>query len=356
MSSQPNQWPIDFTQWNTYQQCPMLWWETYCRGWRKKPATYQREDALCIGSLYHDGQEQLLKTGTANITQKVIDEMTPKPEVLEMVANMLAEYSMWAIDPWQVITIEKPLEFEITDDNGDTVPCLAKLDASVLVAEPTTIETGQVGQTITLAPGYWTFEHKTKDPSSNRAAFLRRWELDGQPLFQQFGLRQHIMNNPHLPQLPVQGTIINVAEKPSIYVPVRTCKGCKTKQDFSSYEINGDRYVCRLCGYSNEFDPPKTVAQRKPTTFYRIALPAHRPDNPVTVNMMHSIVNTWHEMQLLRTYGPDMANDPYRGYTKCIHPIWGPCVFTDVHTGRIAIEDSVELHQIDTTKYMKETP
>jgi hypothetical protein len=350
-------YPIDFTQWSTFQNCPMLWYETYVKGWRKKPADYQRDDALCIGSLYHDGMENFLRTKTAFIRQEVLDECTPKPEALEMVMGMLEEYQLWAgHEPWTVITIEKPLEFSLDLHDGTSVSCMAKLDASVLVQDPITIETGQVGQTETLAPGYYTYEHKTKAANANRAAFFRRWELDAQPLFQQLALANYIAANPQLPQLPVQGTIINVAEKPTIYIPVRTCKGCKTKQDMSSYTILNGQYVCLLCGHVNEFEPAKKSTSRQPTTFYRIKLDAHTLDNPATHIMLESIASTHANMQAMRQ-SADPASaiaNPYNGFAKCIHPIWGPCVFTDVHTGRTTHDAVVELHQVDTTKYMKE--
>jgi hypothetical protein len=349
--------PIDFTQWSTFQTCPMKWFETYVLGWRLKPADYQRDDALCVGSLYHDGMENFLRTSLATISQAVIDEFTPKPEALEMVLGMLQEYQLWAgHEDWQIITIEKPIEFQIPLTGGLVVPCMAKLDASVLVLEPTTIETGQVGQTELLEVGYYTYEHKTKAGTSNRAAFLRRWELDAQPLFQQRALEAYIKANPELPQLPVRGTIINVAEKPSIYIPVRTCKGCKTKQDMSSYEIANGLYVCRLCGHSNEFDPAKKTSARQPTTFYRIKLAAHGWDNPTTNIMLESIASTHANMEAMRkATSPDEAiANPYSGFAKCIHPMWGPCEFVDIHTKQTTHEATITLMQIDTTKYMKE--
>jgi hypothetical protein len=350
-------YPIDFTQWNTYQSCPMLWWETYVNGWRKKPADYQRDDALCIGSLYHDGMENFLRTGKAFIKQEILDEVTPKPEALEMVISMLEEYQLWAgLENWQLITIEKPLEFNIQLADDLVVPCMAKLDASVLVTSPIRIETGQVGQTEELEIGYYTYEHKTKAATSNRAAFLRRWELDAQPLFQQRALEAYIKANPQLPQLPVRGTIINVAEKPSIYIPVRTCKGCKTKQDMSSYSIVNGQYVCVLCGHTNEFEAAKKTSARQPTTFYRIKLPAHQMDNPTTAIMLESIASTHAAMMAIREAShPALAiANPYNGYAKCIHPMWGPCEFTDIHTAQSTHEATLTLHQINTTKYMKE--
>lgn len=351
----PN-YPIDFTQWSTYQKCPMLWYETYVNGWRKAPKDFLRDDALCIGSLYHDGQEQMLRTGQPNITQAVIDEMTPKPEALDMVRQMLAAYRMWAgNEPWQTITIEKPLEFSIKLEDGTEVLCMAKLDASVLVLEDCTIPSGLPGQVLDLKAGYYTFEHKTKAASANRAAFIRRWETDGQPLFQQYGLRQYLRDNPQLPQLPVHGTIINVAEKPNIYIPVRTCKGCKSRQDMSSYAIRGSNYVCPLCGFENEFAAAKSTTQYDATTFYRLLLPAHDDQLIATHTLLESIVSTYANMQHMRQHGPTSIANPYLGFALCIHPIWGPCHLLDAHTGLTDISNIAELIQVDTTKYMKES-
>lgn len=333
----------------------MLWYETYVKGWRKKQAEWLRDDALCLGQLYHAGQEQLLRTNSIEIPQEVIDAETPKPEALQMVRGMLAEYQMWAgNEPWEVITIEKPLEFVIQLPAGD-VFCMAKLDASVLVREACEIPSGIPGQVLLLEPGYYTLEHKTKAATSNRAQFLRRWELDKQPLFQQMGLSEYVKQHPELPQLAVRGTIINVAEKPTIYVPVRTCKGCKYKQDMSTYTIKGAMFVCTLCGFANEFAAPKKTSTYDPTTFYRIKLDQHDIEQEVTKNMLYSVCTTYDGMQALRTGGPDEVTDPYLGYSRCNGGYYGPCVFVDIHTYRATHDASVELHQIDTTKYMKET-
>ena len=348
-------YPIDFTQFTAYQGCPMKWYESYVHGWRKSPSDYLRDDALCMGSLYHDGQEQMLRTGKPNLTQEVIDEMTPKPEALAMIKQMLLEYQMWAgNEQWQVITIEKPLEFTIELGDGQHVPCMAKLDASVLVTEPTTIPSGIPGQVLELLPGYYTYEHKTKAANANRASFLRRWELDAQPLFQQYGLRQYIKDHPELPQLPVNGTIINVAEKPNLYIPVRTCKGCKSKQDFSSYAIKDGTFVCPLCTFANEFAAATKPSTYDATTFYRLLLPAHNEDLKLTVDMLRSIAHAHINMQLMRTEGPQALADPYLGFTRCIHTIWGPCEFTDAHMNLTTVEQLIGIQQVDTTKYMKE--
>ncbi len=347
-------YPIDFTQFNSFQQCPMLWYETYVKGWREKPSDWQRDDALCIGSLYHDGQENMLRTGSVELSESVIAEMTPKPEALAMVRGMLREYQMWAgSEPWRIITIEKPLEFQIDLPEGK-VYCMAKLDGSILVETPTTIPSGLPGQTEELQPGYYTLEHKTKAASADRAKFFRRWELDAQPLFQQFALGEYIKTRPDLPDLPVMGTIINVAEKPNLYIPVRTCKGCKSKQDMSSYSIKDGKFICPLCNYGNEFAAAAKASVFDPTTFYRLKVGLHDLTSPITTRILYSIVHAYQSMQAMRESGPEGHPNPYQGFTRCIHPIYGPCLFTDAHTERTAVENLVTIHQVDTTKYMKE--
>lgn len=359
--------PLDFTQFSAFQDCPAKWYETYNNGYRQAPSEFRRDDALCIGSLYHSGQENLLRSGTPTIDEETIAECNPKSEALALAQSMLSEYCLFAGgEPWTTVAVEKPLEFTpatYTAESGELpVMCMAKVDAVVYVPKDTYIPTGIPGDQIFLLHGYYTFEHKTKSAKKNRAAYLQRWRVDAQPWFQQNALEANLENliaPLNLPVAPVRGTIINVVEKPELYVPVRTCKGCGTKQDMASYAITARGYECPLCKYTNDFKPAQRASVYNPATFYRMLVPRWEAGGKFDSNIRVAVKDTYEKMIALRTFGleqcaHEFGMNVYQGYTRCVHDNFGPCIFYGVHQGESDYDQILNLVQLDTTKYMKE--
>jgi hypothetical protein len=67
---------IDFSQFNSFQKCPWFWAERYLRGYKQTYAgALQRDDAMAIGSLVHDGLEQYYKNSCPMITAATVEEI-----------------------------------------------------------------------------------------------------------------------------------------------------------------------------------------------------------------------------------------------------------------------------------------
>jgi hypothetical protein len=274
---------LDYSQTSKWNFCRWAWYERYVnkrvKGW---PKDRQRDDALCIGSLVHAGLENWYKHGVPEIPEEAIAQYTPTPEALGLAREMVYGYPQaYPMEPWELVRCEEPLRFPLVDGCDG----LAKIDLYFYIPEDCTIETGVPGYTNTLTRGWWVQEYKTKGQGKDVAKWIQGWENNLQADFQMMALTHHLSQQTRQIERAgwavdgegspynesVQGVLVNVIERPSIYVPRRTCKGCHQVWPFRAYLPTGTgKYRCPNCGHEQPLKPLEESASKKTPTYYRV--------------------------------------------------------------------------------------
>lgn len=260
---------IDYSAYNTWLQCPAMWYEKYInRRQRRWPKT-QRNDALCLGALVHAGLQVWQESHVVAIPDQAIEEFTPDRETWNLALELVFGYARhFPQELWELARCEEPVLFPLVTASTEfkDVPLLqglAKIDRYFHVSEPTQIETGIPGQAMILSPGWWIHEYKTKSPYIPIGLFMQSWDMNMQATFQTMALQ-------HLKGAEVQGVLINVLEKPKRYVPKRKCKSCKELQEFATYiPTSTGEYSCPMCGTRQVLTPLKLDTPTIPPTYYR---------------------------------------------------------------------------------------
>lgn len=269
---------VDYSAWKEWQTCPAGWYEKYIN-YRQRPfPPALRDDALCLGSLVHEGLRVWQSTHTIEIPQGVVEEVTPSPEALTLAHELVLGYArVYPEERWPLILCEEPLLFPLLP----SLVGLAKLDAYFYVPEPYIIESGQPGLQFTLTPGWWVHEYKTKSSDVSLPLFIQKWEMNMQASFQVLALTSRIRevaqkldyDHHSFPISEVQGVLVNVLEKPKKYIPQRTCKACKTKQEYATYLPTGDgAFCCPTCGAAQKLEPLKENPTVRPPAYYRVVV------------------------------------------------------------------------------------
>jgi len=333
---------LDHSQYYTWMSCPWRWYEKYINKIERVPTRVLRDDALCIGSLVHNGLENFYRSGRLNISPEAIEENTPTPATLYMCNIMIQQYAQqYAGEPSnQLELVEAPVIAKVDDDYS----ILAKVDSYFYVPETVPVSVGFLGQTTMLTPGWWIREHKTKSPYISMESFMQRWLSDMQANFQCLTL-QATLNE------PVQGVLINVLEKPIIRAPKRKCKGCGSLQEFTTYiEVGENLYACPLCSYKQQLKQVEAKSEAPRCNFYR--LPVFRTQGQLE-QAAAEIDNVAQSMLHLVKEGM-LANAPRR--PECAGQRWGPCEFQVIHVTNQGTPIDGKLHpkyqEADTTKYM----
>lgn len=243
---------IDYSQYRSWMQCSWLWFEKYVNQREPKPSTRQYVDnALTFGSLVHGGLEHWGKARSPVVPQALAEELRVSPEAYVLAQEMVHEYvRRYPTEQWKIHVEEMPTLFPIPI-SGYTG--LAKLDAYFHNPELTMVENGIAGEQLALEPGWWIREYKTKDAQKPRDLYAAAWEMNMQADFQLLALWEKTGEIPC-------GILINVLEKPRMYVPKRKCKGCGELLEMSTYIATGDGHGCMLCGAVQKLSPytPKT--------------------------------------------------------------------------------------------------
>jgi hypothetical protein len=301
---------IDFSAYDQWNFCPAAWWEKYVGKRRRKWPKALRNDALCLGSLVHEGLRVWQVERRVEIPPQVVEEVTPDRDTYQLALELVHGYAThYPEEQWELLRCEEPLTFGITSPNWhascsecfwisakdqwekypDLCPScgsrvhhysvdegltgLAKLDTYFYVRELTRIDTGdELGAWLT--PGWWVQEHKTKGVSIPLGLYMQSWESGMQASFQMMALRQHLRTQSILPfNEGVQGVLVNVLEKPRRYIPKRTCQGCKEKVEFYTWLPTGEgTYACPLCGHRQELTPLRESTPPSPPHYYRIVV------------------------------------------------------------------------------------
>ena len=303
---------LDYSQWKSYNHCPMEWFEKYREQVRQAP-TGQSADALTLGSLVHSGIQHFREKQATVIPVEAIDEFNPTPECLAWAQELLLGYTRhYANEAFTKYYCEEPLKFPLIDGMDG----LAKVDCYFDVAEDVTIETG-LGDTFTLEPGTWIHEYKTKAASKDIGKYIAAWRTNMQACFQMLAL-EHQLNR------PVAGLIVNVLEKPQDYQPKRTCKTCKVASELRDWEPSGTQFACPACQAVQDIDTTVKSKINRVPKYYRIMVKRNRQ-----------------ELELAKTEMAQVATDilaidagsriPSRNTEACIDQIFRPCVYSEPH-------------------------
>jgi hypothetical protein len=292
---------VDYSAYRTFETCPAEWFEKYINKRQRPWPKALRDDALCLGSLVHEGLQVWQERHVVEIPQAAIDENTPSPETLLLALELVTGYTRhYPEERWPLILCEEPLLFPLSG----ALQGLAKLDAFFYVPEPTMIESGQPGLIFTLSEGWWVHEYKTKSPDQSLALFMQKWGMNMQASFQHLALQHHIDANYRDAQWPintVQGVLVNVLEKPKRHVPKRKCKGCAEQFEYATYLPCGDgRYSCPVCGHRQELTKLKESTTCQNGEYYRI-LVTRTPEQ--LAKAKHDIVQVGQRMQAMTAGG-----------------------------------------------------
>lgn len=287
---------LDYSAHDSWAFCPGMWWEKYISRRRRKWPKAQRDDALCLGSLVHEGLRVWQESHTVEIPQQVQEEMTPSRECLNLANELVFGYAQrYPEERWPLILCEEPVTFPLRGEEisvcesclaswGYKVECpmcgeptvrksrdiltgLAKIDSYFLVEEETEVEMGVEGLTFTLTPGWWIHEYKTKSPYVPLPIYMQAWEMNLQASYQLTALRHKMRDSPH----KVQGILINVLEKPRRHIPKRKCRACEETYEFATWLPTGTgEYACPACGNRQVLTALKEAQPQLPCAFYRI--------------------------------------------------------------------------------------
>lgn len=328
---------IDYSQHYTWNKCSWLWLERYVNGLVRAYPTGQRDDSLAIGSLVHAGVENFHRTKTIAIPPEAINEYTPTPDAYASCAKMVQGWvQMYGGDEWEIQTIEKALT-----KTDASVTILAKIDSMFVVRKPTTLVDG-FGNTISLQEGYYPQEYKTKDPKIDRTRWAAQWHTNMQASYQMITAIENFKDVP--------GIVVNVIEKPTIYVPKRKCKGCGQQFEYSSYIVGEDgKHACVVCGHVQKLsalDPNKPNMTEPQYWRFLVTrtpqqLQQHEQEICETRLCMEHL--DWAQTHTGVYHSPNRDN--------CNHTIWGQCEYEPVHTNGLWAKDDRMFTIKDTIKY-----
>jgi len=337
---------IDYSQYYAWLKCPGFWYEQSVSHRKPKPREGQRDDALAIGSLVHSGLETWQLTHRVEIPQTTIEEIGPTPEALNMCNALVYGYSQaYPEEPWPLVRCEEPLRFPL-QDGQDALDGLAKLDMYFYVETLTQVESGIPGQTLTLSPGFWIQEYKTKDPGIDLGMWMRKWESNMQASFQILAL-SHL-----LPRHTIQGVLVNILEKPKIYEPKRKCKQCVAQYAFDLWIPTGEgTYSCPVCGNVQKVAKLKTDPVEQASAYYRMVV--QRSPNRLKRDREH-ILKVAQSMAYMRQEG--LVSVPWQT-EACIDPRMNrQCPYFNNHIPDGAMPTLEDPSMVEIEDYVKEVP
>jgi hypothetical protein len=271
---------IDHSQYASWMHCPWHWFEKYVNGRSKAWPEQMRDDALAIGSLVHNGLDNWYARGVPEIDQQEIEEINPTPDCLRLCKKLVYGYvQTFPKEQWKLIKTEQPLRFKLIEGKDG----LAKLDLYFYIGEPTVVDSGLPGYEITLKPGWWIQEYKTKSQFVPTGDFMQSWVTNMQADFQMLALAAQ-RDNPNSPLFdgfkadsvdqvyPINGLLVNVIEKPNTYIPKRKCKGlCGEYWPYSSWMPSENAlFKCPNCGNEQKLKPLEQMQEQEPRYFRMI--------------------------------------------------------------------------------------
>jgi len=338
---------FDYSQYSTWFKCPWKWYERYVARRQKRWPAGPRSDALCIGSLVHAGLQIWQQSHRVEIPRDLISELRPTPETLTICQLMVHGYThAYPAERWPLVRCEQPLRFPLVPreegckcrneeeaywfcqtnfpydcpSGRPGIDGLAKIDAYFQVPEQTTIESGIPGYECSLSPGWWVHEYKTKADSIDISRFIQRWAVNKQADFQSLALAHHTGE-------PVQGILINVIEKPRVYIPKRKCQSCSKLWELPAWLPASDgNSRCPECHTEQRLGRGNTSPTISNPSYYRFAVQrtpqqletSHRQFQQIALAMQQVRASGMHSVS------PNTEN--------CVDTRWGACEYFDNHT------------------------
>lgn len=327
---------IDYSALAAWQFCPGKWYERYVNRRRRKWPHGQRDDAMALGSLVHEGLRVWQLDHELRIPEEVQDEVLPTRECLAQAQELVLGYTRrYPEERWPLVRCEEPLQLPLSpaSEEREGISLLAKVDSYFYVPEATQIESGlPEGAVFTLDPGWWIHEYKTKSPFIPMGIYMQGWEMNLQASFQTMALAHHIRST-QLPDptggaQPVRGILINVLEKGKRYIPKRKCKSCAEYYEFAMWRPTGKgTYTCPVCGVAQALQPLKEAPVESPPTYYRIVVT--RTQEALEIDRAH-ILATAERMQHMAEAG--LMSEPWHK-GNCVDTRWkSACEYFAPHT------------------------
>lgn len=277
---------IDYSAYNAWQQCPAYWYEKYINRRQPRPTRAQRDDALALGSLVHEGLRLWQQTHRIEIPASIITEVSPTRECFNLAQELVYGYAQhYPEERWPLILCEEPVQWSLGHFDSDGSRCgiyprcleplheelvgLAKIDSYFYVPQNTEIPSGMEGQSLLLTPGWWIHEYKTKRPDTSMGLYMQGWEMNMQASFQIIALSNHLARIGRYEG--VQGCLVNVLEKPKRHQPKRKCQPCGQYYDFNTWlPVPDGTYACPACGNRQKLQPLRENVPQSPPNYYRI--------------------------------------------------------------------------------------
>jgi hypothetical protein len=326
---------IDYSQYDTFWECEYKWYERYISQIHKRTEG-QRDDALTLGSLFHSGLESLRSTGVPTIGERPITEFNPTRECYSTAQALLLGYcKAYPKEDFTTYYLEQPVRFPISEEYDG----LAKIDSYFHIDEITPLADGLGGE-FSLTPGWWIKEYKTKDASRNVGNYVESWRANMQASFQMLALQHKICE-------PIQGIIVDVAEKPARYIPKRTCKGCKIAQDLQDWLPTGTGYACPTCGNVQDLDTSDKSKVKREPKYYRINVTKTKDQLDIALREMEV---TAQRMQAIRN-GDEVA---IMASKRCVHDWFGPCEYWPFHANSQNAQENSKFVKVEALRYVGE--
>lgn len=327
---------IDYSQYRTWMDCPMAWWEKYIAGLQKAWPEAQRDDALCIGSMVHNALENLHTIGEVRIDDSVVEEVTPKPEAYQLARVLVEGYAAtFPAEQWEVQTCEEPVMFPLRGGGMG----LAKVDRFFHLSRHTEIPVGD-GTVMALAPGWWVAEYKTKAQNIDRPTWSANWTTNLQADFQCLALKERLGVYP-------EGVVVTALEKPTQYTPERKCKGCEGTFELATWVKGEDGLsTCPFCGHRQKVTEYKPKTERRPS-YFRLAA-VRSPER--LESSREQIAGVWERMKTMEELGP--TAEPWN-WEGCVEAIWKrKCDYFEPHAYGVTAGEAGGFVQIDPTGYV----
>jgi len=359
---------IDYSMYSAWSFCPWKYYELYVLKRRKKWPEGLRDDALAIGSLVHAGLENWYAKQTPNIPEAVIEKIGPTPESLGLCRRLVHGYvQVFPRENWALIRCEQPIRFSLIAGKDG----LAKIDLYFYIDTPTRVESGIQGYEITLKPGWWIQEYKTKSPATSTADFMHEWANKMQADFQMLALQEHIGKNSwgkidDSHDYNVNGLLVNVIEKPKEYVPKRKCQQCGQYWNFSAWQPGeSGKMGCPGCGNQQKLKPVdsekfeearyfRMIVERTPEQLRRAKWEIQAvADKMIDMELWGNETDV--STPLVEIYGAHRAFYPNKEHCFDNSRKWGKeCEFFTPHTYGISTIDNDKYEEAED--YVNETP
>lgn len=304
---------IDYSQFDNFNACEYKWLERYLNQTIKAPRGGQHDDARTLGSLVHAALQNWRTLGNHRLTEDQVAQYDPTPECL-MDANTLAlgYIQTYPQEEFTKYYCEEPLKFDLLPEMDG----LAKIDSYFNIAEVLTVQSG-LGTTLSLEPGWWVHEYKTKSATKDVGKYLGSWRMNMQAIFQMLALQQVTGETP-------KGVLVNVLEKPQEYKPKRSCKGCKESVELRDWQPTGEGYRCPRCGNVQDVDTSDKSKTPRAPKFYRIMVQRN----------LAELARGRADIEIVakRMLAMRAGELPLRRTNSCVDQIWGDCEYFLPHS------------------------